>query len=69
MSYTPKHTLAGLLEFVDVTEIPADYGGQSPFNLGSAPDELSLYRAVNTLSLLVWKKCSPAVLPCAGCSF
>jgi hypothetical protein len=52
LSYTPKHTLNGLLDFVDATEIPADYGGQSPYNLGSAPDELSLYRAVTTTVFL-----------------
>jgi hypothetical protein len=46
LSYTPKNSLAGLLEFVDLNEIPAEYGGTSPQQLGSSADEVNLYRAV-----------------------
>ena len=44
VSFGPKGTLAGLRQYLDDATIPREVGGSSPVPLGSAPEELDVFR-------------------------
>lgn len=46
VSLTPKETLSGLSEYIDLDQIPQDFGGTSPVVLGQSEEERELYEAV-----------------------